>query len=470
MVNATQEAGDDPLRTLGAGVVIDGKYRVDQIIGRGGMGVVVAATHLELGERVALKFLQIKESGGAAPDEFRARFALEARVCAKLQNEHIARVRDVGVWQGTVPFMVMEYLVGTDLRRLLRREKKLPTERAVSFVVQICEALAEAHAHGIVHRDLKPANVFITSRHDGAELLKVLDFGISKWRSGESSDELTRAGTMLGSPKYMSPEQLRGAGVDGRADVWSIGAMFYEMLTGRPPFDFPNVMQTFVAVACGTPPSAPSTFEPSIPPEIDAVILRALTHDLDQRVQNVAELAGAALAAIGSPFAGETRTRLSAILDPAFAALVRVSSIPLGITTGSYAAYSVGRGRSVPIEEITPVPVVAAPDRTSAHRGTGGRARFVASGAALLALTVAVIAAGRGVGASLAERAAGAESAASARAKTVAHKELGREMPTTLVEDDAEATAKPAPPPAGPRPVTPPAPIAATVNPLSGRP
>src|SRR5208282_5881625 len=156
-----------------------------------------------------------------------------------LRNEHIARVIDVGVWREKVPFMVMDLLVGDDLRRTLKQSPngRLPVPTALEYIVQICEGLAEAHAHGIVHRDLKPSNIYVTKRPDGTDLIKILDFGISKWSSHEEQvDELTQTGVVLGSPKYMAPEQLFGsANVDARADVWSIAAILYEMLSGRPP-------------------------------------------------------------------------------------------------------------------------------------------------------------------------------------------------------------------------------------------
>jgi serine/threonine-protein kinase len=372
----------DLLATLREGALIEGKHRIDRIIGRGGMGVVAAATHIHLQERVALKFLQVKdeEVGG----DFRARFALEARVCAKLRNEHIARVHDVGIWESKVPFMVMEYLEGVDLRRLLKDGAKLPLTQSVDYVVQICEGLAEAHAQGIVHRDLKPPNIFITRRPDGTELVKVLDFGISKWTTQEEDvGELTKTGMMLGSPKYMSPEQLNGGGIDARADVWSIGTILYQMLTGRPPYDFPQVTQTFMAIAAGAPPAAPSTFEPSIPPAVDALILRCLTRDKDKRVQNVAELAGALLEAVESPFAGQVRSQIGAVLEPSVVMSNR--SGPLSLTTGSYAVFSLGNtGASLrPDANAARDPSMPAP---VAPKSRGSAKTWAGVGAAVAAL------------------------------------------------------------------------------------
>ncbi len=241
------------LKELKEGTVIDGKYRVDAVLGRGAMGVVVAATHQELREKVALKFLYVRADNGS---DFRARFRREAQVSAKLKNEHITRVIDIGTWREHALFMVMEHLTGTDLRKVTRNFGALPVDRAVDYIIQVCEGMAEAHAHGIIHRDLKPSNLFVTKRADGTDLIKILDFGISKWSAQEGElDDLTQTGVVLGSPKYMSPEQLFGSGaVDVRADVWSIGAIFYELLVGHPPFDFPTLTRICAELSSTRPP------------------------------------------------------------------------------------------------------------------------------------------------------------------------------------------------------------------------
>src|SRR5215471_10970483 len=186
------------------GDILVGKYRVERILGVGGMGLVVAATHLALGQVVALKFMlpQIVGSGEAME-----RFLREARAASRLRGEHIAAVKDLGTLENGAPFIVMEYLEGMDLAHLLRARGPLPPPEAVDYVLQACEALAEAHAQGIVHRDLKPANFFLTRRPNGTPLIKILDFGISKIAvAGEKS--VTRTAAVLGSPQYMSPEQV----------------------------------------------------------------------------------------------------------------------------------------------------------------------------------------------------------------------------------------------------------------------
>ncbi|HEY2514725.1 MAG TPA: serine/threonine-protein kinase [Polyangiaceae bacterium] len=438
MANVDVTVGDaDPLSQLRVGTVVEGKYRVEQVLGRGGMGVVVAATHVDLNEKVALKFLHVKESDSENPEDFQARFALEARVCAKLRNDHIARVRDVAMWKGKVPFMVMEYLEGTDLRRVVRAEKKLSVAKAAEYVIQICEGLAEAHAQGIVHRDLKPANMFITKRHDGAELVKVLDFGISKWSSGNETGELTKTGIMLGSPKYMSPEQLNGSSVDARSDVWAIGAIFYEMLTGRPPYDFPQVTRTFVAIASGSPPPPPSTLEPSIPAEIDAVILRCLTHDRDQRMPNVAELAGSLLEALESPFASQVRAQLGLALEPNSPS-AREAVARLSVSTGSFS------GR-LSTSSATPKPATLEPsvaEEVAAMNRPRKRWAFASATAVVaMVLTIGGARAASATGTLLTETAA-------SLTKVVMQKNFAAEAPTSLAAPPAgdESAATPARP------------------------
>ncbi len=220
---------------VAVGETIAGKYRVERVLGRGGMGVVVAAMHEKLRQRVAIKMLlpETKASENAV-----TRFMREARAAAAIRGEHVARVLDVGELDGGAPYIVMEYLEGRDLSEVFKESAPLPIEEAVGFVLQACEAIAEAHAAGIVHRDLKPSNLFLTRRPDGTALVKVLDFGISKallTAAGEGT--LTTASSFVGSPIYSPPEQLLAAhDVDARADIWALGTILYEGLGGRPPY------------------------------------------------------------------------------------------------------------------------------------------------------------------------------------------------------------------------------------------
>src|ERR1044071_4311753 len=213
------------------GDVLVGKYRVDKILGVGGMGMVVAATHLELDQRVALKFML--PSTHETP-ETPARFLREARAAGRLNSDHVCRVIDVGRFDGGTPYIVMEYLQGEDLGALLRRRGPLRVSEAVGYILQAIEGIAEAHANGIIHRDLKPDNLFLHKRNDGATIVKVLDFGISKAKAAGLS---TRTGDIFGSPAYMAPEQMESSrSVDHRADIWSLGVVLYQLVVGNPPF------------------------------------------------------------------------------------------------------------------------------------------------------------------------------------------------------------------------------------------
>ena len=245
--------------------------------------------------------------------------------------------------------MVMDFLEGSDLRETVKAQGPLPVGTAVDYTVQICVGIAEAHANGIVHRDLKPSNLFITRRPDGSDIVKILDFGISKWRAGEGEiEELTQTGVVLGSPKYMAPEQLFGSSeVDARADVWSIGAMFYEMLAGRPPYDVPTITRICAELSTDKPPPSIRERRPEVSAEVEAVVMRCFMRDPDGRPQDVGELAGALLEAIEAPFAGAIRQKIAATLDPSSPVLSSSSPgmMPSGafaaMTTGSFAALSV---------------------------------------------------------------------------------------------------------------------------------
>jgi serine/threonine protein kinase len=291
------------------GDVLAGKYRVESVLGVGGMGVVVEATHLELNESRAIKFMLPEALENAESVE---RFLREARASSRLRSEHVARVYDYGRLENGAPYMVMEYLEGTDLRSLLKQRGRVPVAEAVSYALQTCEALAEAHGNGIVHRDLKPANLFLTSRPDGTPCLKVLDFGISKVLGG-GDHEMTRTQAVLGSPTYMSPEQMRSArDVDSRADIWSLGIILYRLVTGRLPFQAEGLTE-LVAQVLHVPPLPPSSVEPDLPAGLDAVLLRCLQRDLDKRWPDVGELA-LALLPFGAPEAVRSVERIDRLL------------------------------------------------------------------------------------------------------------------------------------------------------------
>jgi serine/threonine protein kinase len=276
------------------GDVIAGKYRVERILGKGGMGVVVAARDLTLRRLVAIKVML--SDANTLPDAV-ARFLREAQSTAALQSEHVARLIDVGTLDSGMPFMVMEHLNGSDLGMLIRKRGRFPIADAVSYILQACEAIAEAHSLGIVHRDLKPGNLFLAARVDGSAIVKVLDFGLSKAmkteHSGSQEASLTATATVVGSPFYMSPEQLRSLKhADVRTDIWALGVILYELISGARPFRGESISETLVKVVADEPASLRAAC-PEVPPELEAIIFQCLEKRPERRIQTVSELARA---------------------------------------------------------------------------------------------------------------------------------------------------------------------------------
>ena len=286
--------------------VLVGKYRVERVLGVGGMGVVVAARHLQLDQTVALKFLHPATSDAGAA----SRFQREARNAVQLTSEHVARIYDVGALDTGAPYMVMEYLDGQDLGALLEQRGVLAITLAVDYILQACDAIAEAHALGIVHRDLKPPNLFLTRRRDGSALIKVIDFGISK---SDRAGDLTATGqSMLGSPAYMAPEQLRSARrVDARADVWSLGVILHQLVFGRVPWDADTVAALSFQIAIEPLPPFPT--EPAVPPGFTDVLRRCLEKDVERRFRDVHQLA-VALHPFAPPHAQPLVDRIGRVL------------------------------------------------------------------------------------------------------------------------------------------------------------
>ncbi len=296
-----------------SGELIAGKYRVDRILGAGGMGVVVAATQLELDRPVALKFLlpMVLERW-----DFVARFQREARATAKLHGEHLARVLDVGNLPGGEPFIVMEYLDGQDVAKVLATRGPLPASEAVDYLLQAAEAVAEAHALGIIHRDLKPSNLFLAKRAGGPPTIKVLDFGLSKFTRAEKEDNVTTESSILGSPAYMSPEQLLSSRTVGvGTDIWSLGVVLYELLTAHRPFSAER-MPEFVAAILQSSPRPIDVQATPVPPALQDIVRRCLEKDAARRFASVAQLA-TALAPYGPPSAAPCIQRIVALLTEA---------------------------------------------------------------------------------------------------------------------------------------------------------
>jgi serine/threonine-protein kinase len=292
-----------------SGEIVKGKYRIDRVLGEGGMGVVVAARHIGLDQRVAIKFL-LPEM--LAHPEIVERFAREARAASRIESDHVARVTDVDALDDDTPFMVMEYLEGSDLSSVLRGAEGLPVELAVKYLLEACEGIGEAHRLGIIHRDIKPANLFLAHRGNGRTRVKVLDFGISKFSGsdGSTASGITRTGMVIGSADYMSPEQMLSTrDVDARADIWALGVTLYELLTAHVPFPGETLTQV-CALVMSSQPRPPSSLRPDVPQGLDAVVLRCLEKKPVHRYASVAALVEAL-----SPYA-TTDSNVQALAAP----------------------------------------------------------------------------------------------------------------------------------------------------------
>ena len=306
------------------GDVLAGKYRVERVLGSGGMGYVVAARHLQLDQLVAMKFL--RRSGGASEqEEATGRFLREAKAVVRLKNEHVAKVFDVGTLENDEPYIVMEYLDGCDLSALAKKRGAIPVSEATDYLMQACEALAEAHSLGIIHRDVKLANLFVTRGPAGAPLVKVLDFGISKVNTfGESEHEMTAAASMLGSPRFMSPEQMRDPrAVDARSDIWSLGVVLYRLVAGKPPFEA-DTLGRLLTMVMHEHPDPLAAVRSDLPPGFSEAVMRCLEKDPHYRYPNIAELAYAL-----SPYAADPH-RARQIADR-IAATLSVAQMPCSI-------------------------------------------------------------------------------------------------------------------------------------------
>ena len=300
------------------GELWDNRYLIGHTLGRGGMSVVRFATDTVLGREVALKCLP-PARGGTSQELF----TREGRTTARLQSEHTVRIYDIGVCPRGSPYLCLELLHGTDLASLLRARGPLCLEDVLLFILQSCEALAEAHALGIVHRDLKPSNLFLTRRIDGSALIKVIDFGIAT-HFGRRDEP----GMVIGSPGYMAPEQLMGSEHIGvQADIWALGLILCELATGRMPFESTDRLWW---LAGRQPPRPMSLLAPGLPIALDAVLARCLYPDPSARYASVAEFSEA-LADADPDSSPQSAERISRITN-----LVRESQRPVTLAQGSF--------------------------------------------------------------------------------------------------------------------------------------
>jgi serine/threonine-protein kinase len=319
-------SGADPL----IGRLINDRFKVVALVARGGMGKVYRAEQAPLGRTCALKVLNPKYAGDHDP-EFHKRFFLEASIASKLTHPNTVTIFDYGRSDDDIYYMAMEYLEGRTLHRAIREEGTFSEERTAHVARQVCRSLREAHSLGVIHRDLKPANIFLVEHADEHDFVKVLDFGLVK-NVENPGEDLTQAGLFMGSPKYMAPEQIKGDKVDGRTDIYSLGIIMYEMVTGKVPFDRPNSVHIMMAHV-NEPPPPMRSINPDIQinPPSEELILRCLAKDPDQRYPSMEYL----LNSLKSVGGGAMTATLSGVL----------SSGDFMAATGSSGAVATGSGQ-----------------------------------------------------------------------------------------------------------------------------
>jgi eukaryotic-like serine/threonine-protein kinase len=345
------------------GQTLDGRYKIESVLGRGGMGVVYRALHVHLDSRVAVKVLHPELVSNQSAIE---RFRREARAAGRIQHPNAIQVTDFGVSGQGVVYLVMELVQGETLRDLLRREKRLDPERAIAMMRQVCAAVDAAHQSGVIHRDLKPDNIVVqeasqtSTLGQEAEVVKVLDFGIAKLREKETPGEaqtpgetpsrfeqtLTEAGMLIGTPQYMSPEQCRAKKLDNRSDIYSLGVILYEMLTGQIPFTGETPIEV-VLKHIKEAPRPVTAINPDIPWALEEVVMKALEKDPDLRQASAAELASDLLASLSA--SGKVRVA-------AESPVIRESTGSTDSSTSEVSRMTVVQARTLPPEAPRPQP------------------------------------------------------------------------------------------------------------------
>lgn len=341
------------------GRTLDGKYHIEAKIGEGGMGSVYRARHILMDAPLAIKVLHPSLVSDATSV---ARFQREAQAMARIRHSNAIAVSDFGVTEDQINYIVMELFEGESLRKVLERDKKLPYTVAIAVARQVCGALEAAHRSGVIHRDIKPENIFVSPQPDGSYAVKVIDFGIAKivTDASKGGPPLTRQGMIIGSPHYLSPEQCTGQELDARSDVYSLGIVLFEMLTGRVPF----TAMTPVAVAllhANEPPPSLRSLNPEIPEALDQLVLRALSKSKADRPSSAREFA-------------EELERVGRLVSPSFdpvtplvEKILDASLAPSNGPSPTAARPPSGGGRNIPIQggasversrpETSPTPV-----------------------------------------------------------------------------------------------------------------
>ena len=359
------------------GTLFAGRYRIERLLGAGGMGSVLLARHEVIGQHVALKLLHPEAAGSPAAVE---RFVKEARAASKIEGQHVVRIYDVGTDDGTPkgrPYLCMEYLRGRDLGQVYDAHGALPAYEVCSALLDASIALAQAHSVGIVHRDLKPSNLFYAEQPAGKPVLKVLDFGIAKMEEGLGSVHATATGMIMGTPSYMAPEQMRSSKmVDARADIWALGVIAYELLTGRLPYLGESLGDILFAVV-EKPPPWPHHVRPELGKDLSAVVMKCLQRDPDKRYATVTELSDAL-----EPFATASRHGTAAALR-------------MTISGENLPRPSLDDLESAKTEQLHAVPVGT--PKTVAEWVTDGGVRLKRSRRAVAAVTALLLVGGAGL-------------------------------------------------------------------------
>lgn len=384
------------------GAILAEKYRIDRVIGAGGMGYVLAATHLHLHETVAIKMLLPRHVEERTVLE---RFLREGRAAVKIRSEHVVRVMDVDTLEDGTPYLVMEYLDGIDLSVLLHREIRLEPARAVDYVLQALEAVAKAHSLRMVHRDLKPSNLFLTRSDDGSDCIKVLDFGISKVVLTDADVAVTKTTDALGTPLYMSPEQLKNSrDVDERADIWALGVVLFELIAGGPPFKAESFAELGALVLSGNVPSLVMA-APHVEPVLGEIVATCLRLAPSDRFVNAADLADA-LVPFGGPDAraradriirtvGMPATRAKRLTGSSLVATMPHASAAASVSSLPQTTRPISSDRaSTPVAEAVPHGRTTLSSSVEANGNTGSRSHRPAIAFVAIPLLVAVLGGG----------------------------------------------------------------------------